>query len=107
MEPRSTRRAASEDFQRLFQRIGASRGPEAGQCVAGEQAPAVQYCNLAGELFDLRQRMQRENHCRPVDTDNILEQKSPEFSGRERIQAARGFIEEQHRRPVKHGARQA
>ena len=43
----------------------------------------------------------------PCTADNVLEQESPEFGGRERIQAARGFIEKQHRRPVKHGARQA
>ena len=62
---------------------------------------------LPASLFDFGQRMRCENQRRPVDADNILEQESPELGGRQRIQAARRFIEQQHRRPVKHGARQA
>jgi len=96
----------SQSFQGLFQRVDSRCRPQTLRRVAGKQAALIQNRNQIGQLFDLRQSVRGKQYRCAVLADDALQQEAPKFRGRERIEAARGFIEKQYGRPVQHGPRQ-
>ncbi len=67
----------------------------------------VEQEDAIGDFVDLAQRVRCEKQRRAAAPHQIVLEQPPEIRGRERIEAARRLVEQQHRRPVQKRAREA
>ena len=68
--------------------------------------PASSKSTRSAIFRDLTQRVRREKQRRPVLAHQIVFQQPPEIRGCQRVEAARGFIEQQNSGLMKQRARQ-
>src|SRR3989304_4010204 len=91
-------RAQQEDFDGLLE--GRSRGifAQAVRRRTGEQPPGMKQRHARCQLLHLRQSMRGEQHRRTLLANDFVAQESAKFGGGQRVKAARGLIEKDHRR---------
>src|SRR5262249_41365292 len=80
----------------LLESAGGGSKEQARNGIERQESSAVQYRDPVRELLDFRERMRSEEHCGARIMQQFSGEIVAEFRRSDRIQAARGFIEQQH-----------
>ena len=98
---------AGQPRECFFERRRQSPGPERGGSIEGQKFPFVEDSHAVGEEFDFLHGVGGKQQRGVGASQNFRFQEMPEISGRDSVQAARGFIEQQYPRLMEKRADQA